>query len=147
MATNGQVMTQWKCAAKCEKQHQFIIKHTYTGQELLYSAWLFTGKLHGLWRHVQQLTAHPDDRIRGSKQRNIKQHKTEHRCRMHHVIINRMSTAALLITIGCNHDSDNQPQSEYKHSLTFRIRNYVHLQCIRLRLTYVCVVIATKPVH
>ena len=27
---------------------------------------------------------------------------------------------------------DNQPYSQYKHSLTFRVRRYTHLQCIRL---------------
>jgi len=26
----------------------------------------------------------------------------------------------------------NQPQSIYKHSLTFRVRRYTHLQCIKL---------------
>jgi len=26
----------------------------------------------------------------------------------------------------------NQPQSEYYHSATFRVRRYMHLQCIRL---------------
>jgi len=27
---------------------------------------------------------------------------------------------------------NNQALSEYKHSLTFRVRRYTHLQCIRL---------------
>ena len=31
-----------------------------------------------------------------------------------------------------HHHQRNQAQSEYKHSLTFRIRHYMHLQCIRL---------------
>ena len=37
----------------------------------------------------------------------------------------------------------NQAHSEYKHLLTFRVRRYMHLQCIRL-YAYVYVVIATK---
>jgi len=36
----------------------------------------------------------------------------------------------------------NQPQSEYKHSLAFRVRHYMHLQ-----FTNVCAVIMAKPAH
>jgi len=72
--------------------------------------------------------------------------------------------------INARHQKRNQPWSEYKHSLTFRVRRYTHLQCVRLvwfsfswcfslpvmvnkvvsliyELTYVCVVMSTKPVH
>jgi len=41
-------------------------------------------------------------------------------------------------------------QSEYKQSLTFRVRRYTHLQCIWLYTIHTCIVyfvVATKLVH